>query len=174
MSLCLREQSRAPEDALSSSFPLLMFHSFPSCTALASSLPLLCVCGSRIGRGRPTMLFCVMAGGAGPTSAPVGKRGPGVSSLSCCSHCCSLFQGCSSSSSCNNTSSSSSTGRTHSFSLHPHPVPQCSVQRQTPQQGTPASVITVTHHRSPTASNRACSQHPAGLHQVKEVGTALD
>uniref|UniRef100_A0A8C1Z9H5 Oxysterol-binding protein n=1 Tax=Cyprinus carpio TaxID=7962 RepID=A0A8C1Z9H5_CYPCA len=58
------------------------------------------------------------------------------------------------------------------FSLHPHPVPQCSsisTQRQTPQHGTPASVITITHHKSPTASQRACSQHPAGLHQVKEV-----
>ncbi|XP_026111193.1 oxysterol-binding protein-related protein 10-like [Carassius auratus] len=77
----------------------------------------------------------------------------------------------SSSSSCN-TSSSSSVGRTRSFSLHPHPVPQCSsisTQRQTPQHGTPASVITITHHKSPTASQRACSQHPAGLHQVKEV-----
>ncbi|XP_048009600.1 oxysterol-binding protein-related protein 10 isoform X3 [Megalobrama amblycephala] len=80
-------------------------------------------------------------------------------------------KGCTSSSSCN-TSSSSSSGRTRSFSLHPHPVPQCSsisTQRQTPQHGTPASVITITHHKSPTASNRACSQHPAGLHQVKEV-----
>ncbi|XP_073703343.1 oxysterol-binding protein-related protein 10 isoform X1 [Garra rufa] len=80
-------------------------------------------------------------------------------------------KGCTSSSSCNTTSSSSS-GRTRSFSLHPHPVPQCSsisVQRQTPQHGTPASVITITHHKSPTASHRACSQHPAGLHQVKEV-----
>ncbi|XDV40645.1 hypothetical protein PO909_009686 [Leuciscus waleckii] len=80
-------------------------------------------------------------------------------------------KGCTSSSSCN-TSSSSSSGRTRSFSLHPHPVPQCSsisAQRQTPQHGTPASVITITHHKSPTASHRACSQHPAGLHQVKEV-----
>ncbi|CAM4703280.1 unnamed protein product [Leuciscus chuanchicus] len=80
-------------------------------------------------------------------------------------------KGCTSSSSCNNSSSSSS-GRTRSFSLHPHPVPQCSsisAQRQTPQDGTPASVITITHHKSPTASHRACSQHPAGLHQVKEV-----
>ncbi|XP_059364239.1 oxysterol-binding protein-related protein 10-like [Carassius carassius] len=81
-------------------------------------------------------------------------------------------KGCtsSSSSSCN-TSSSSSVGRTRSFSLHPHPVPQCSsisTQRQTPQHGTPASVITITHHKSPTTSQRACSQHPAGLHQVKE------
>ncbi|XP_016148035.1 oxysterol-binding protein-related protein 10 isoform X1 [Sinocyclocheilus grahami] len=79
-------------------------------------------------------------------------------------------KGCTSSS-CN-TSSSSSTGRTRSFSLHPHPIPQCSsisAQRQTPQHGTPASVITITHHKSPTASQRACSQHPAGLHQVKEV-----
>ncbi|KAA0703549.1 Oxysterol-binding protein-related protein 10 [Triplophysa tibetana] len=84
-------------------------------------------------------------------------------------HSDSSAKGCSSSSSCNNTSSSSSTGRTNSFSLHPHPVPQCSVQRQTPQHGTPTSVITITHHKSPTASNRACSQHPAGLHQVKEV-----
>uniref|UniRef100_A0A672LST2 Oxysterol-binding protein n=1 Tax=Sinocyclocheilus grahami TaxID=75366 RepID=A0A672LST2_SINGR len=77
----------------------------------------------------------------------------------------------SSSSSCN-TSSSLSAGRTRSFSLHPHPVPQCSsisTQIQTPQHGTPASVITITHHKSPTASQRACSQHPAGLHQVKEV-----
>ncbi|XP_016148037.1 oxysterol-binding protein-related protein 10 isoform X2 [Sinocyclocheilus grahami] len=40
---------------------------------------------------------------------------------------------------------------------------------KTPQHGTPASVITITHHKSPTASQRACSQHPAGLHQVKEV-----
>uniref|UniRef100_A0A9J8C4S4 Oxysterol-binding protein n=1 Tax=Cyprinus carpio carpio TaxID=630221 RepID=A0A9J8C4S4_CYPCA len=82
-------------------------------------------------------------------------------------------KGCTSSSSSSyNTSSSSSAGRTHSFSLHPHPVPQCSsisTQRQTPQHGTPASVITITHHKSPTASQRACSQHPAGLHQVKEV-----
>ncbi|XP_077071120.1 oxysterol-binding protein-related protein 10 [Siphateles boraxobius] len=80
-------------------------------------------------------------------------------------------KGCTSSSSCN-TSSSSSSGRTRSFSLHPHPVLQCSsisAQRQTPQHGTPASVITITHHKSPTASHRACSQHPAGLHQVKEV-----
>uniref|UniRef100_A0A672LST5 Oxysterol-binding protein n=1 Tax=Sinocyclocheilus grahami TaxID=75366 RepID=A0A672LST5_SINGR len=84
-----------------------------------------------------------------------------------------LVGGCtsSSSSSCN-TSSSLSAGRTRSFSLHPHPVPQCSsisTQIQTPQHGTPASVITITHHKSPTASQRACSQHPAGLHQVKEV-----
>ncbi|XP_050987891.1 oxysterol-binding protein-related protein 10 isoform X2 [Labeo rohita] len=80
-------------------------------------------------------------------------------------------KGCISSSSCN-TSTSSSAGRTRSFSLHPHPVPQCSsisAQRQTPQHGTPASVISITHHKSPTASHRACSQHPAGLHQVKEV-----
>uniref|UniRef100_A0A8C2AUF7 Oxysterol-binding protein n=1 Tax=Cyprinus carpio TaxID=7962 RepID=A0A8C2AUF7_CYPCA len=80
-------------------------------------------------------------------------------------------KGCTSSSSCN-TSSSSSTGRTRSFSLHPHPIPQCSsisAQRQTPQHGTPTSVITITHHKSPTASQRACSQHPAELHQVKEV-----
>uniref|UniRef100_A0A9J7WX35 Oxysterol-binding protein n=1 Tax=Cyprinus carpio carpio TaxID=630221 RepID=A0A9J7WX35_CYPCA len=79
--------------------------------------------------------------------------------------------GCTSSSSCN-TSSSSSAGRTRSFSLHPHPIPQCSsisAQRQTPQHGMPASVITITHHKSPTASQRACSQHPAELHQVKEV-----
>ncbi|XP_055066837.1 oxysterol-binding protein-related protein 10 isoform X1 [Misgurnus anguillicaudatus] len=82
-------------------------------------------------------------------------------------HSDSSAKGCSSSSSCYNTSSSSSTGRTHSFSLHPHPVPQCSAQRQTPQHGTPATVI--THHKSPTAGHRACSQHPAGLHQVKEV-----
>ncbi|XP_059424269.1 oxysterol-binding protein-related protein 10 [Carassius carassius] len=81
-------------------------------------------------------------------------------------------KGCTSSSSCNTSSSSSSTGRTRSFSLHPHPIPQCSsisAQRQTPQHGTPASVITITHHKSPPASQRACSQHPAGLHQVKEV-----
>uniref|UniRef100_A0A9J8CVA5 Oxysterol binding protein like 10 n=1 Tax=Cyprinus carpio carpio TaxID=630221 RepID=A0A9J8CVA5_CYPCA len=80
-------------------------------------------------------------------------------------------KGCTSSSSCN-TSSSSSAGRTRSFSLHPHPIPQCSsisAQRQTPQHGMPASVITITHHKSPTASQRACSQHPAELHQVKEV-----
>ncbi|XP_016313644.1 oxysterol-binding protein-related protein 10-like [Sinocyclocheilus anshuiensis] len=79
-------------------------------------------------------------------------------------------KGCTSSS-CN-TSFSSSTGRTRSFSLHPHPIPQCSsisAQRQTPQHGTPASVITITHHKSPTASQRTCSQHPAGLYQVKEV-----
>ncbi|XP_026139472.1 oxysterol-binding protein-related protein 10 isoform X2 [Carassius auratus] len=81
-------------------------------------------------------------------------------------------KGCTSSSSCNTSSSSSSAGRTRSFSLHPHPIPQCSsisAQRQTPQHGTPASVITITHHKSPPASQRACSQHPAGLHQVKEV-----
>uniref|UniRef100_A0A673L1W7 Oxysterol-binding protein n=1 Tax=Sinocyclocheilus rhinocerous TaxID=307959 RepID=A0A673L1W7_9TELE len=112
------------------------------------------------------------AGGTGPVSVPMGKRGLGACSpsSSCCCHCCYLFQGCTSSS-CN-TSSSSSTGRTRSFSLHPHPIPQCSsisAQRQTPQHGTPASVITITHHKSPTASQRACSQHPAGLHQVKEV-----
>uniref|UniRef100_A0A8C2C2D3 Oxysterol-binding protein n=1 Tax=Cyprinus carpio TaxID=7962 RepID=A0A8C2C2D3_CYPCA len=80
-------------------------------------------------------------------------------------------KGCTSSSSCN-TSSSSSAGRTRSFSLHPHPIPQCSsisAQRKTPQHGMPASVITITHHKSPTASQRACSQHPAELHQVKEV-----
>ncbi|XP_056331395.1 oxysterol-binding protein-related protein 10 isoform X1 [Danio aesculapii] len=77
-------------------------------------------------------------------------------------------KGCSSSSS----SSSSSTGRTRSLSLHPHPVPQnsfISAQRQSPQHGTPASVISITHHRSPTGGQRACSRHPAGLHQVKEV-----
>ncbi|XP_005158298.2 oxysterol-binding protein-related protein 10 isoform X1 [Danio rerio] len=77
-------------------------------------------------------------------------------------------KGCSSSSS----SSTSSTGRTRSFSLHPHPVPQnsfISAQKQSPQHGTPASVISITHHRSPTGGQRACSRNPAGLHQVKEV-----
>ncbi|XP_026139471.1 oxysterol-binding protein-related protein 10 isoform X1 [Carassius auratus] len=150
-------------------FPTMHCPCFPS-----PSLP---VCGCCLGGVRPMMLFCVMAdraGGTGPVSVPMGKRGLGTCSrsYSCCCHCCYLFQGCTSSSSCNTSSSSSSAGRTRSFSLHPHPIPQCSsisAQRQTPQHGTPASVITITHHKSPPASQRACSQHPAGLHQVKEV-----
>ncbi|XP_051577684.1 oxysterol-binding protein-related protein 10-like isoform X1 [Myxocyprinus asiaticus] len=87
-------------------------------------------------------------------------------------HSDSSAKGCTSSSSCNTSSTSPSAGRTRSFSQHLQPVLQSSnssAQRQTPQHGTPASVITITHHRSPTASQRACSQHPAGLHQVKEV-----
>ncbi|XP_051573951.1 oxysterol-binding protein-related protein 10-like isoform X2 [Myxocyprinus asiaticus] len=87
-------------------------------------------------------------------------------------HSDSSAKACTSSSSCNTSSTSSTAGRTRSFSQHPHPILQSShssVQRQPPQHGTPASVITITHHKSPTASQRSCSQHPAELHQVKEV-----
>uniref|UniRef100_A0A4W4HQ25 Oxysterol-binding protein n=1 Tax=Electrophorus electricus TaxID=8005 RepID=A0A4W4HQ25_ELEEL len=69
--------------------------------------------------------------------------------------------------------SSSSTGRTRSFSLLPHPAPPCSynsAQRQNSPHGhgTPGA-FTTTHHKSLTASHRACSKKPAHLHQVKEV-----
>ncbi len=175
-------ENSTPPEALSSSLCRLILHFSPRCTALCFLSPSLSVCGCCLGGVRPMMLFCVMAnraGGTEPVSVPVGKRGLSACSPShsCCCHCCYFFQGCTSSSSCNTSSSSSSAGRTRSFSLHPLPVPQCSsisAQRQTPQHGTPASVITITHHKSPTASQRACSQHPAELHQVKEVWTASE
>ncbi|KAI5106402.1 oxysterol-binding protein-related protein 10 isoform X1 [Silurus meridionalis] len=71
--------------------------------------------------------------------------------------------------------SSSSTGsRTRSCSLLPHPAPSCSstaTQRQNLPHGhgTPSSIITITHHKSPTSGHRACSHNPARLHHVKEV-----
>lgn len=95
-----------------------------------------------------------------------------VPSHSCC--CCYLFQGCSLSS-----ASSSSTGsRTRSCSLLPHTAPSCSstaTQRQNLPHGhgTPSSIITITHHKSPTSGHRACSHNPARLHHVKEVGSAI-
>ncbi|KAB5586380.1 hypothetical protein PHYPO_G00000920 [Pangasianodon hypophthalmus] len=73
------------------------------------------------------------------------------------------------------SASSSSTGsRTRSCSLLPHPAPSCSstaTQRQNLPHGhgTPSSIITITHHKSPTSGHRACSHNPARLHHVKEV-----
>ncbi|XP_053350815.1 oxysterol-binding protein-related protein 10 isoform X2 [Clarias gariepinus] len=73
------------------------------------------------------------------------------------------------------SASSSSTGsRTRSCSLLPHPVPSSSstaTQRQNLPHGhgTPSSIITITHHKSPTSGHRACSHNPARLHHVKEV-----
>ncbi|KAI4904049.1 hypothetical protein NFI96_033867 [Prochilodus magdalenae] len=72
--------------------------------------------------------------------------------------------------------SSSSAGRTRSFSLLPHPVPPCSstttttTQRQNPPHGhgTPGSIITITHHKSPITNHRPCGNNPTPLHQVKE------
>ncbi|XP_027005826.1 oxysterol-binding protein-related protein 10 isoform X3 [Tachysurus fulvidraco] len=79
-------------------------------------------------------------------------------------------KGCSLSS----TSSSSTGSRTRSCSLLPHPAPSCSstaTQRQNLPHGhgTPSSIITITHHKSPTSGHRACSHNPAHLHHVKEV-----
>ncbi len=179
LSLCSGEQYSTGSSLLLSLPSHIALFPTMHCPCFLS--PSLSVCGCCLGGVRPMMLFCVMvnrAGGTEPVSVPVGKRGLSACSPShsCCCHCCYFFQGCTSSSSCN-TSSSCSAGRTRSFSLHPLPVPQCSsisAQRQTPQHGTPASVITITHHKSPTASQRACSQHPAELHQVKEVWTASE
>ncbi|XP_007251883.3 oxysterol-binding protein-related protein 10 isoform X1 [Astyanax mexicanus] len=86
-------------------------------------------------------------------------------------HSDSSAKGCRTSSS---TFSSSFAGRTRSFSLLPHPAPPCSsinTQRQnTPHgHGNPGSIITITHHKSPTSSQRASNHSPAPLHQVKEV-----
>ncbi|XP_030636874.1 oxysterol-binding protein-related protein 10 [Chanos chanos] len=86
----------------------------------------------------------------------------------------------SSSTSSSSSSSSSAAGRTRSFSLHPYPAPptastysssSCSPagQRQAPNPGGPGSIITITHHKSPTAASRTRTQQPARLHQVKEV-----
>ncbi|XP_060725863.1 oxysterol-binding protein-related protein 10 isoform X3 [Tachysurus vachellii] len=79
-------------------------------------------------------------------------------------------KGCSLSS----TSSSSTGSRTRSCSLLPHPAPSCSstaTQRQNLPHGhgTPSSIITITHHKSPSSGHRACSHNPAHLHHVKEV-----
>ncbi|KAL7887188.1 hypothetical protein AOLI_G00049090 [Acnodon oligacanthus] len=85
-------------------------------------------------------------------------------------HSDSSAKGCRASS----ASCSSSAGRTRSFSLLPHPVPPCSsttTQRQNSLHGhgTPGSIITITHHKSPITSLRTYNHNPAHLHQVKEV-----
>ncbi|XP_062847403.1 oxysterol-binding protein-related protein 10 isoform X2 [Trichomycterus rosablanca] len=73
------------------------------------------------------------------------------------------------------SASASSTGsRTRSFSLLPQPAPSSSstaTQRQNLPHGhgTPSSIITITHHKSPTSGHRACGHNPARLHHVKEV-----
>lgn len=145
--------------ALSMLLPPSLLPSLPVCEAALSGpveqkMPL-CVSGLR-GDGR------------GPIS--ILKRNYEPSHSSCC---CRLFQGCRASSL---ASSSSSAGRTRSFSLLPTPAPPCSstaTQRQNPSHGhgTPGSIITITHHKSPlTTSQRSCSHNPAHLHQVKEVG----
>ncbi|XP_066540205.1 oxysterol-binding protein-related protein 10 isoform X1 [Hoplias malabaricus] len=92
---------------------------------------------------------------------------------------CSRRHSDSSAKGCRTTSSGSSSycsaDRTRSFSLLPHSVPPySSIATQRPQppphgHGTPSSIITITHHKSPTTSNRACSHNTAHLQQVKEV-----
>lgn len=152
----------------------------PLCT-LPSSLPPslnpslpLCGWGCSSGQKMPSCVTGQRGGSRGHLRISERRRGLAapVPSHSCCC-CCYLFQGCSLS------SASSSTGsRTRSCSLLPHPAPSCSstaTQRQNLPHGhgTPSSIITITHHKSPTGGHRACSHNPARLHHVKEVRSAI-
>uniref|UniRef100_A0A3Q3QIE0 Oxysterol-binding protein n=1 Tax=Monopterus albus TaxID=43700 RepID=A0A3Q3QIE0_MONAL len=66
---------------------------------------------------------------------------------------------------------SSSSGRTRSFSLLPHLTPSSSPgsQRHLGHTTSPSNIVTITHHKSPSAARRAKSQYPGRLLEVKEV-----
>lgn len=153
----------------------LPLHTTPSTPLHPPSL-LPCGLGCSTGQKMPSCVTGQRGGCRGHLGVSDRRRGLAacVPSHSCCCCCCYLFQGCYLSS-----ASSSSTGsRTRSCSLLPHPAPSCSstaTQRQNLPHGhgTPSSIITITHHKSPTSGHRACSHSPARLHHVKEVGSAI-
>ncbi|XP_078520062.1 oxysterol-binding protein-related protein 10 [Lissotriton helveticus] len=72
-------------------------------------------------------------------------------------------------------SKNSTSSRPRSFSLLPHGTPiSASPGSQRQQAPSGASVVTITHHKSPAAARRAKSPYPDRLHQVKEVMSQVE